>query len=528
VAPPDAGSMGGSPDGGTEAGMVAQCNSYLDCPVPDAGNHPEVACDVDTHTCRQLTTDSCAYVIGDYTGLRGPMQSADPIFIGAFATIPPSAPESHTSFLNYKLAQGDFSKGIQAGGGSALRTPVIVVCDDSADPIASMNHLIQDVNIAAVIAPLPSATLASTFSAVNLAGGSNIFFMNPFGADSTLTSLPTHELLWHMLGQPSDMASAYAAFFPRVEAYVRATQNIPAGTPMKVATITATSPTVTLDLRAAVDNVLTWNGGPAVSTNPNYLDISIPQSYLTNDDLTKIDYATPASELTAFAPNVVVSFASEEMIKLLTYYEASGSQRPFYLLSPYNIGTSSLTAWLNGLETRRKRLAGIGFAADVGNPVLATYDAHFLSVFTNGQSELGGENYYDAVYYTMYSLIAAGRTTSLTGTRVAEGMPRLVNPLGTPEDVGQMAIGDVTQQLVSLSGTTIDLRGTLGPPNFSLTTGARISEGSVYCISQDQSAPDGGVPTLAYSYTRDVLTLSDSADGGTPTLQGTFSCYSGM
>jgi hypothetical protein len=526
-----------SSDGSVE-GSVATCNSVLDCPVPAGATHPEVACDVDAHLCRQLTTDECAFVLGDYTGVSGPNGSPDPIFIGAFATIPPAAPESTPSYLNYKLAQSDFAGGIPAGGGSALRTPVIVVCDDTADPLVVMNHLVNDVNVSAVIAALPSATLRTTFSAVNLSGGSGppVFFMNPFGADSSLTSLPTNGLLWHMLGQPSDLASAYAAFFPRVEAYVRTLQGIPAGTPMKVATISATSPTVTLDLAKAVEGVLTWNGGPAVASNTaNYVDIPIPQSSLTGTDPSQIDVSSQAAQLQAFHPNVIVSFASEELSYLLQLYEINNTGvAPFYLLSPYNNDSVTIPQWIGSIDNRRKRFAGINFAADVDNPVLLAYNSHFTSA-GNPAGALGGENYYDAAYFTIDSLIAAGRTTMLTGTRVGEGMPRLIDPSGTTLDVGPTDIGDVTSALVTLGGPNVDLVGTLGPPDFSLTTGARISEGSVYCISRDTTTPDGGgIPSLALSYTEDVLTLSaDDAgapgDGGAaPALQGTFSCYSGM
>ena len=89
---------------------------------------------------------------------------------------------------------------------------------------------------------------------------SKTFIVNPFGANSTLTStLTTDGLLWHMLGQPSDDADAYAAFFPRVEAYVRTLQNIPSSTPLKVASVTARA-TDTQDLSAAASKVLRWNG----------------------------------------------------------------------------------------------------------------------------------------------------------------------------------------------------------------------------------------------------------------------------
>jgi hypothetical protein len=525
------------PEAGAEGGVDAgACQSYSDCPVPTNTNHVEVACDVDTSRCVQLTTDECPYVIGDYKGAAGPA----PVFIGAFATIPTNGPpQAHPSYLNYQLALNEFAGqgGIQLG--TALRMPVAVVCDDTADPALVMSHLVNDVHVPALVAAIPSTTLRTTFSNVNGSTGATpkVFFINPFGADSTLTSLTTNGLLWHMLGQPSDVAPAYAAFFPDVEAYARKTQNLVmadgGAVPMRVATVTASS-TDTLDLAAAVKPLLQWNGGPAVAQNPNYTDVVISQSTLDGFTVDQIDVSGAVASLLQFQPNVVVSFGSEEFVKLVETleFEWTSGPRPFYILGPYNSESTGLLSWIAGDESRRIRLGGINFASVANNPVLSDYDTRFIAAYPEGQDLVDEENYYDAMYFTVYALVAGGGAPNLTGTNLANGMPRLVAPAppGVPFDMGPADIGNVTQQLV-LSSKPVSLIGTLGPPAFNSTTGARESEGDVYCVGRYPPGGDAG-SALPY-YATDVLRLQDAdggapADGGPAALQGTFSCFDGM
>jgi hypothetical protein len=522
--PPEA-----TPDGG-DGGNGTPCTHYADCPSTNAA-HPEVACDVDTRTCVQLTTDECPFVIGDYqVSLTG---SKNPIFVGAFAQLPNAAPQSDVSFVNYALAQHDFAGvgGIPAGSGAELRTPVFVVCNDGGDIDGAMKHLVSEVHVPAVIAALSSKVLGTTFSNVNLSpsGGPKVFFMNPFGADRTLTSLPTDGLLWHMLGQPSDLVPAYQALFPRVEAYVRATRGLGPSTPMRVATVTPQS-TLPLDLNAAVDPVLAWTGGPATPGNTaNYLDVELAASTLDAMTIAQIDVRPAAAKLVAFQPDVVISYGSEEVINLLETFELTpGSTRPFYVLGPYNTGSTMLITWIGNLDSRRTRFVGINYAATRDNPVLAAYQAHFLQANPTGVSAQG-DNYYDAAYFTLYALVAAGRAGNLTGTNVAQGMPHLVYASGKPYNVGPTAISDVLSALTTLGTTGIALVDTIGPPQFNNTTGARITPGDVYCVNRNtQVPPDGGLDLTPY-FDYDVLQPQDAGpDAVPPALEGTFPCYDGF
>jgi hypothetical protein len=556
------------PEAGPEAAPpppANYCTSASDC--LGTAEHSEVYCDLDINQCIQLTTDDCPYVSPQDLPAFYQNAAIQPIVIGAFATIPTQGITTHPSTLNYDLALGEFETqgGIQVGG--QLRYPVAVVCNDTADPVSVVSHLVNDVHVEAIIAALPSTGIKTAFAAANLnASTPPIFFMNPFGADTSITppALTTNGLLWHMLGEPSDTAAAYAAFFPYVERYVRNSTTIGNGAPdagsrpIRVATFTAQA-TDLLDLQAAVDSVLTWNGGQTITQNMqtgNFLDVEFPKSTLNGDTIASADVSTAVTALTAFQPDIVISFASEEFITLIqTLEEPTGSgtpPHPFYLLGPYNVdSTDVLTSWigLNGGfagDAKRARTAGVAFASTPNSSVLSGYNQRFLNAYGTGDEPfLNAENYYDAMYFTVYSLVGAG--PNVTGTNIGTGMTKLITPAGDPQNVGPTDIPNVEADLEAVKTTTVALTGTLGPPDFNLNTGARVSQGDVYCFNK--YLPDAAAPYQPY-YDFDALrlvptggtaTLPNGAsdtypdggpimglDGGAPPLEGTFDCYSGM
>jgi hypothetical protein len=306
---------------------------------------------------------------------------------------------------------------------------------------------------------------------------------------------------------------------------------------MRVATVTSAS-TDPQQLSDAVIPILAWGGGPAtMSNNPNYLGITMDASELNADaSATKITTAVSkaVTQLLAFKPNVVVSFAGDEFDNVLVDLDfewpvpdAGQPQlpKPFYLIGPYNSASTSLLEWSNNSASNRSRLAGITFAdAPANDPVLVNYEQEFVSTYGGTLTSAGYfSNYYDAMYYAVYSLAAAG--PKLSGTNAAEGMLDLTNtipPATRSYDMGPADIAGVESALGAPGTPVVSLNGTLGPPTFNRGTGARVGQGDVYCADLGSSGP---------VWTYDVLRL-EAADGGSPVdgapLEGTFPCFDGM
>jgi hypothetical protein len=543
----DSGAEAGTSDAqgdGADVDAGTYCASYADCmnagfmPNPQ---YPNVSCDVDTHTCVQLTSPECPLVIGDYT------ESMDvpPIFVGAFAVIPPDQ-TSDPSYQNYKLAIDDFTNygGVPVGGANAkLRMPVAVVCNYLADLPTAMQDL-QNAHVSSVVAAFGSDTaLATTFSSYGYNTSANLFFVDPFGADSILTGLSRGNQLWHMLGDPSDLASAYVALMPLIENYVR--NNAPwnlgplvtgdggPASQLRVAMVTGQA-TVLNDLSSAVQSSsISWNNGGNGSNTANgntatFHSYAITMSSLNGDAPNASMYSTMFNSLVAalqdFQPHVIISFGSDEFLYLQALYEAAGPNTlPFYVVGPYNADSPALQAWIGvdspPAENKLVRVVGINYASPT-NSTLAAYQTHFNTVFPDdgGPNPNDNEsNFYDAMYFAIDSLIGAGKPP-LSGQMVGTGMLDLIAASGTPCDMGPGEAGFPCVYGALNTSTQVSLLGTLGPPTFNNMTGARKSQGDVYCLQPVPENPPG--------YVYDVLRLG--TDGGAQVWEGTFPCYSGF
>jgi hypothetical protein len=524
-------------DGGVEAGPA--CSTTADCPIDTSAAHQEVACDPGTHSCVQLTTDECPLQpLGDYKYAS----QVPPIFIGVFATIPQNSPTSDPSYLNYNFAIQELSStgGIPAGPNYALRMPVAIVCNNEPSAVDNaMTHLANDLHVASVVTSFDDTTLASAFGTYGYNTTSNLFMINVFGADSTLTALPRGQQFWHMLGQPGDVATAYQALLPRIESYMRGSvpwkESLSGGAPLKVATVTGNA-TVLNDLASAVTSAITWNNGQTVQENgANYDHETLSGSVLNGDTIQSMQTSinTAVSDLVAFQPDVVISFASDEFITVLEQLELSWSAGPppFYVISPYNAKMPSdlLSSWI-GVGTaanagNQRRIAGINVASSTDTSVLDVYDTNFVSIGKNSTTSLGEENYYDAVYFAVDSLVGAGGPPApLTGTTVASGMLRLVAASGTSYAMGTSDMGNVFSTLTQSTASTVYLDGTLGPPIFN-GYGARVTQGDVYCATINQATADGGTASTVFTY--DAMRLVVATDGGAPALSGT-PCFTGL
>lgn len=548
----------------------APCKKNSDCPGAEtAPCQSQIACNVDTGQCLQLTAPpECSYIIGDYCGKDEP--TYPPIFIGAFAVIQNGDPSGDQSYQNYALAVSEFSAasyapGVPAGSGTFnSRTPVVVVCDVNGDLNAGMQHLIGDLGVSTIVAPIePLSKLGSIFQQYDLPGPNpfdggpgytGTFMINPLGADSYLTTPPfkTDGLLWHMLGAPTDMVPAYGAFMPLVERYVRhnAPWNLGDTAPMKVATVAAPNELLS-DLANGVNPVLTWNGGETIQSiedagvdaggadagscpcqsGSNYCALTLSDSTLNGTPYTSINYTQIAQCLLQYQPQVVISYASTEFDYVVQYVEQiNPNLQPFYLLSPYNGADQPLVTYVTSSPPlsagRSARLAGIEFADPTDLTVFNAYQTRFENMPGSiGVGGTAGSNFYDAMYFAIYSLAAAGRTTTITASEIAGGMSTLIGqtPMYPAVDMGpgmsmNTVFSDITQ------GDTISLVGTLGPPNFNQVTGARISQGDVYCLGPADAGANA-------NYQYDVLRLANpdggpAADGGA--LTGTFTCYPGI
>lgn len=197
----------GGPDAGADAGACATNQQCV-----DRGAGEPYRCRPSDHTCVALPTDECPLVYGT-------PEDPNAIFVGAFAPLSPTVPEDNAVVWAHRLAleelSGDNVGGLPGGPGGARRPLVMVVCNNDSTVVdKALSHLADDIEVPALLATLLPGDLRRGFEAHK---DKHMFFLSPVGATRTLVDYPDDGLLWNMLGQPSDLAPAYAALLGLAE-----------------------------------------------------------------------------------------------------------------------------------------------------------------------------------------------------------------------------------------------------------------------------------------------------------------------
>jgi hypothetical protein len=478
----DAGEPATSP-GGADPGEN-QCETNADC-VRKNADEP-ARCRPSDHTCVTLRDESCPVVWGD---------AADPnaIFFGAFATLNPSTPDDSLIVWAHELAleelSGDNVGGLPGGPNGARRPLVMLLCNNADDVEPALSHLIDDVEVPAVIATLKPGDLRRGFEAHR---EQDVFYLSPVAVTQTVVIEPDDDLIWNLLGQPSDLAPTYTALLARDENFVRAVRKLPPAAPIKVALVT-TLDAFDSELANRVEPILSFNGHDTLWNE----DVGNYRAFTLHPEDPQLP--AQAAELVEFRPDIVVSAASELFTMpggLLQQIEMAWGDstipgtpeqrenRPFYILSPYNAGNLGPTEKLIGglIEgtnevDANQRFIGISIAGAADTSLQRAYETRLRKLFVNGYPD--SANYYDAIYFLAYAMYGADEP-QLTGSGIARGMQRLLS--GDSFDVGPTLIGDVFNAL-SVTGASVSLQSTLGPPSFDAETGVRPVDGSVFCFS---------------------------------------------
>lgn len=510
-------SGGTETDGGSEtqggsggSGTMAECKTNKDC--IDAHDGEPYICREDA--CVPLTLqDHCPYVIAgtedkptEYLTKPG-----KPIIFGAYVPIDAANPIGHPYTLNYRFALEEFMQGTLGGVGQPARPFVMVLCQSTKPDLqASVAHLVDTLQVPAILATLPSADLASVFNDVSTRSR-KVFLLGPFEADSSLTALDDGGRLWHMLGPVTDLVPTYAPLFALAEDYVH--RKIKPGK-LKVAVVSSDL-TYSIDLANALPSKVSINGYllNAKENKDFYQKLQVPIGSNGPETAGVIGELEPVG-----SADIVVALGGAEFIDPILpaiQKERTTANTPFYILSPRNTFDARLksAAYFTGTTSQQGMTflnlvtAGVNYASVEDSSLYDTYLRNIKARYSPGQQGLDSrENLYDAAYFMLYSLAAASfASDDFDGDDVVNGMKALiggsVDATVGPGDEGQM----FSRVLTTLkTGGKVKLVGTLGPPDFNPLTGARNSPGSVWCLDQS-----GATPSVVF----DALRLDPEAPG---------------
>ncbi len=485
--PMDGGEAGTKPGHAGQNSTGSQCETNAQCV---SGNNDEPArCRPSDHTCVPLGNDQCPVVLGA-EGATDP----NAIVFGAFAPINPNAPADDPIIWAHQLAQqelgGENVGGLPDGPGGLRRPLVVVICSDAdADIDQGLNHLIDDVEVPAVIATLKPAALRRGFEAHQ---AQQVFFLSPVAVTTPLVILPDDGLIWNFLGQPGDLAPTYKALLSRYEPFVRSRHAVADATPIKV-TLVTTGDAFNSELGDAVEPSLYFNG-QGITANTKAGNYSAFTLKIADPQLGPL-----ALDIIETRPDIIVSTANELLTRpggLLQQIEMEWGNdtlkgtpeqrknRPYYILSPYNVGDLAVTSelisgFIEGHEKApNERFIGISIAGAEDTTLQRAYEGRLRKLHKTPYVDTA--NYYDAVYFLAYAMFGSGEAQP-TGPGIARGMQRLLS--GDSFNVGPMVISEIFNTLREAS-TSISLQSTLGPPGFDAKTGVRPVNGSVFCFDQ--------------------------------------------
>jgi hypothetical protein len=383
----------------------------------------------------------------------------------------------------------------------------MVVCDNADELVKpGLAHLADEVQVPAIVATLKPDDLRRGFDTYRTKH--DIFYLSPVSVTNAVASQPDDNLVWSMLGQPSDFAPTYAALLTLQEKRLNKAGDL------KVVLVT-TKAGFDAELADAVVPLLRFNDASTEGNATNYLLVTL--------DLANPDIETAAQNIGKFGPDVVISAASELFSMdegLLATIEAvwdvaqRDKKRPFYILSPYNAGDlGGIIQLMNGeIEGNidpdaHQRFVGVSIAGARDNTLQQAYAGRLRKRFKDAYFDHA--NYYDAIYFLAYAMYGAGSVAELSGSSIAKGMQRLLS--GDNYNIGPSAI-EATFDALSTAGSSVHLATTLGPPDFDPETGVRPIEGGVLCFEK---------MALKVQQRADVLRY-DAVDG---TLIGAFPCF---
>jgi hypothetical protein len=498
-AEPTAGDGGaGSPQGGAPN---PSCGSNADC-----NQDSPSFCDPAELRCMPLISPECRVLVGDPKKAQAILADPQALYFGAFAPFSESD-EANTIRDTYALALQEFQQvhGLPSRTGEP-RPLVMVLCNSEggAEVIdAGMRHLIENVHVPAVLAAIRSDDLQRNFQSDY---GNRTFYLSPQKVSDELAAADTAGLVWSLLGRSANLAPVYAATVRQFETNF---QNAPGGErPLHVAVVVEFDNPDENELWNAVSTSLRFNEGASLTDNVS----------AGNALVVEATSATAINQIAAFVPDLVLSFAGD------IYTQRSGiaqgidrfvAPRPYHLLSPFNSGDvrglrEVFADEAVQIKNPQQRFFGIDgpSALDAGSKDARNlYLVNLLAQHPSDRENF--ENFYDAVYYIAYAMLAGDQP--LTGPGVANGMLRLYQ--GTELAYVGPASVDGSNNITTtctkiLTAKSIKLMGTLGAPNFD-ATGSRIDTGSLYCFD-NLPTPTLRASVIGYDPESDALFVNSS------------------
>ena len=474
---------------GAAVAAADACTSNRAC--VDAHGGGAWRCHSQRHVCVEIGTEDCKAYAEPEDLVRD-----DTVWFGGM--YPRSNKDLESEALAVNLARQDFAHAIGSASaladGSHPRPIAAVLCDEDTNPLRAAHHLVDDVEVPAVLGFWRSSTALKALSSVFLPA--RVVSFVTISQVAALTRIPgppgEPRLVWRSTLRGAAMAEPIAAIVSGVvEARRRAAGTV---APLRVAVLRGSS--TPDDLTTALFQELRFNGKSALENGDDYRQyVVIPSS--------DGGATTVVSDLVNFAPDVIIPeiFDFESQVLLPLERQWRHGPRPYYVTASDFSAETIAFAGMN--PERRHRFIGVtNFSTTMTNAQLVLHYnvAHPDEPVTRTAAP---QPSYDAFYTLAYALYALGDAT-VDGAALSRSIDRLLPP-GKVVDVGPAGIVEAFEVL--RSGANIDLNGAIGSLDFDRATGEAPIDYAVLCLGvNDHGAALTAVESgLVYGASRKAL-----------------------
>lgn len=467
---------------------AAECSSNVDC-QEQGFDWPHVC---KRGACVDITTQQCKLMLGAETLPPSP----EPVIFGAFARFEPHAIGTQAFYWSFYLAMSEFIAHSGIPLGDTLHPPLMLLCHgprsgDLGEMNQTLDHLVDKVHVPAIMMVSSGRDVSYAARRLIQERGRDVLLIHHAGASDELVRLQDDGLVWHMLGSDAAVVKAYVPLIERLERLIRRDGR----EPTRLAILDSQGSGGVSPLLATTVRI---NGEVLASQlNENYYFIRPLGSYT--------DVGVSIAEL---APDIIVDLSSGYLLSSIDKaFRERGLPLPYYVYSQDGFHSALILAAIREAPTLRSRVVGVKSASGPDSTSYERYLARVQVVAPSVVTMEGTGNIYDMAYLTLYAAVAGGNSEELNGSALRTGLMRLLT--GERHDVGPEGIERAQEFLASDPEGTMSLYGTLGPPNFDPSTGARQTQGAVWCIDEE------------FSFSNDVLRYDESND----TLEGEFTCF---
>lgn len=462
-------------------GSPAHCSTSAECNTLVSAREPVPSTCV-KGTCQPLVSAACPRVVGAYT-------NDDAVLIG---TILDDALERAAV-----LAAREIGTLPARAPGEPERPLVVVSCDASQGVLAAGAHLVDRLQVRAVVGPMEEEDVVELTQ--QIAVKSKTLLVTPASHASSLSNLADEGLTWRMVPSDAQRAGLLIAQMSALEDVLESTRGL---TAIKLGVIHRTD-TMGVSMREALSGKLVING--------RFIDDAANVGYVSTDAYDRADAAAALSAIVtryadSFRPDLVYLTAPEQIEGVLAPLEralaaARVVNRPYYMIAE-PAKTQALLDTVAAPDMPvdlKRRIRGIAATSDTGSSgVRAGFEARFLAAYEAKPQQFAQGAAYDAMYAVAFAAAAAPK---MTGPAVAAALRNL--GVGAAVAVGPEEAPVAMSNLVQ--GKSVSLRGV----NTLLRWDAKgdISGGTVeaFCIGTASGTPAFGSSGLTMDVETQVI-----------------------